>query len=69
MELKRLFDCIEYQLSTFPKDDMFAAKIGGNWQPFSTIKVQETVNALSAGLMQKGISGNDMSVEGADKVA
>lgn len=69
MELKRLFDCVDDQLSKFPKDDMLAAKINGAWQPFSTKKSQETVNALSAGLLKKGISGNDMSVEGADKIA
>lgn len=69
MELKRLFDCLEYQLSKFPKEDMLAAKIDGNWKTFSTKKSQETVNALSAGLLKIGISGNDGSVEGADKVA
>ncbi|MCW3082159.1 long-chain fatty acid--CoA ligase [Segetibacter sp.] len=69
MELKRLFDCLDYQLSKFPKADMLAAKVDGSWQRHSTREVQETVNALSAGLLQKGISGNDMSVENADKVA
>jgi long-chain acyl-CoA synthetase len=69
MEVKRLFDCLDYQLSTFPKEDMLAAKINGTWTPYSTSKIQETVNTLSAGLLAKGISGNDMSVEGADKVA
>jgi long-chain acyl-CoA synthetase len=69
METKRLFDCVEYQLSKFPKDDMLTAKVNGSWKPYSTEKTHETVNALSAGLLEKGISGNDMSVEGADKVA
>lgn len=68
MEIKRLFDCIEYQLSTFPKDDMLVAKINGAWKPFSTKEVQQTVNALSAGLIKLGVSGNDMTVEGADKI-
>lgn len=69
MELKRLFDCLDYQLSKFPKEDMLAAKINGSWKPYSTREVRATVDALSAGLLKKGISGNDMSVEGADKVA
>ncbi len=69
MELKRLFDCIDYQLSKFPKTDMLAAKKSGTWLPYSTEKVQETVNALSAGLIKKGCSGNDMTIEGADKIA
>lgn len=69
MEVKRLFDCLDYQLAKFPKEDMLSAKINGSWETFSTKKSQETINALSAGLLKKGISGNDMTVEGADKVA
>lgn len=69
MELKRLFDCVDYQLKHFPKSDMLVAKVEGKWQPWSTQQVYETANALSAGLLQLGISGNDWSVEGADKVA
>ncbi len=69
MQLKRLFDSVDYQLKNFPKEDMLAAKINGTWQAHSTQHVQDTVNALSAGLLQKGISGGNMSVEGADKIA
>lgn len=65
----RLFDCIEYQLEKFPKSDMFAAKINGAWQPYSTQQVKAMVNNLSAGLLHLGISGNDMSDEGTDKIA
>ena len=68
MEIKRLFDCIEYQLSTSPKDDMLVAKVKGVWKPYSTKEVQQTVNALSAGLLKLGVSGNDMTAEGADKI-
>jgi len=69
MELKRLFDCVDYQLANFPKEDMLAGKKNGSWNSYSTIKVQETVNALSAGLIKNGCSGNDMTVEGANKIA
>ena len=68
MEVKRLFDCLDYQLSKFPKEDMLAAKISGKWQTFSTLEIQNTVNALSAGLLAKGITG-DNTVEAADKIA
>lgn len=68
MEAKRLFDAIEHQLTRFPKDDMLAAKINGAWRTFSTKEVQDTVNAFSAGLLQMGVSGNDFTVEGADKI-
>ncbi|WP_018616054.1 AMP-dependent synthetase/ligase [Segetibacter koreensis] len=69
MELKRLFDCIEYQLSKFPKETMFAEKVNGSWRSYSTLEVSETVNALSGGLIKKGCQGNNMTVEAADKVA
>jgi long-chain acyl-CoA synthetase len=68
--VKRLFDCIDVQLSQFPKDDMFAAKEeGGIWRKYSTKEVKETVDKLAAGLHHLGISGNDMSVERRDKIA
>lgn len=69
MELKRLVDCIDYQLSHFPKQNMLSAKVNGSWQSYSTMYVRETVNALSAGLLKKGCSGNDMTTDGADKIA
>lgn len=69
MEIKRLFDCIDYQLSKFPKNDMLAAKVDGSWKLYSTERVQEIVNAFSAGLLKLGVSGNDMTAEGADKIA
>lgn len=66
----RLFDCIEYQLQHTPKEDMFAAKIdGGIWKKYSTQEVRETVDKLSAGLINMHIGPNDGSVEGRDKIA
>jgi long-chain acyl-CoA synthetase len=66
---KRLFDCIAHQLEHFPKEDMLCAKEHGQWRKYSTQEVQQTVNKLSAGLLQLGVSANDMSVEEADKIA
>ncbi|MEP6710809.1 MAG: long-chain fatty acid--CoA ligase [Ferruginibacter sp.] len=68
-EQSRIFDFLDYQLSVFPKADMFCAKVDGEWQPISTEAVAELVNKLSAGLLKMGISGNDMTVEGQDKIA
>lgn len=48
---------------------MLAGKAGGQWKKFSTAEVAETVNQLSAGLFSLGISPNDMTVVGRDKVA
>src|SRR2546430_874060 len=68
-ENSRIFDCIEFQLRKFPKADMLCGKVNGTWQPYSTADVQATVNKLSAGLLQLGVSGNDMTIEKQDKIA
>jgi long-chain acyl-CoA synthetase len=68
-ENSRLFDCIEYQLNRFAKADMFAGKVNGSWQTYSSQDVQNTVNKLSAGLLQLGVSGNNMQIENQDKIA
>jgi long-chain acyl-CoA synthetase len=65
----RIFDCIEYQLNRFPQNDMFAGKVNGQWQTYSTAAVKELVDKLSAGLLQLGVSGNDMTIENQDKIA
>jgi long-chain acyl-CoA synthetase len=67
-EPKRLFDCLQYQLEKSPLPDMLAAKEGGKWRTYSTSEVQEIVNRLTAGLLNLGVSGNDMSIEGRDKI-
>jgi long-chain acyl-CoA synthetase len=68
-ENSRIFDCIDYQLKRFAKADMFAAKENTGWKTYSTEEVKATVNNLSAGLLQLGVSGNDMTIENQDKIA
>ena len=63
-----MFDCISHQLQHFPKQDMLAAKENGQWKTYSTQKVKNIVDELSAGLIELGIGGNDYSDEGADKI-
>ena len=69
MEIKRLFDSVEHQLQHFPKTDMFGYKQNGEWKTVSTQQTQTTVNNLSAGLLKLGVSGNDFTAEGSDKIA
>ncbi len=69
MECKRLFDCIDHQLAHFPQEDMLAAKVNGEWRKYSTKEVAQTVNELSAGLLSLGLSGNNFTPEGSDKIA
>src|SRR5256885_14014178 len=65
----RLFDFLEQQLSDPPSDGLLAAKENGIWKKYSTAEVKTIVDQLSAGLLALGISSNDMTVEGRDKVA
>jgi long-chain acyl-CoA synthetase len=68
-DLRRLFDCIQYHLEKSPLEDMLAGKEAGQYKKYSTQKVFEIVNDLSAGLLSIGIGPGNMSVEGRDKVA
>lgn len=67
-EPKRLFDAMRLQLENKPLADMLAGKSGGQWKKYSSAEVAETVNHISAGLLSLGVSPNDMTVEGRDKV-
>lgn len=70
MEIKRLFDAVDFQLNKFGnKSDVLAAKVNGTWTGTSVLEIKETANKLSAGLIQLGIGGNDYTAEGADKIA
>ena len=68
-ENSRIFDFLYDQLNRMPKNDMLAGKENGQWQKYSTAAVTETINQLSAGLLKLGLSGNDMTPEGQDKIA
>lgn len=70
MQVKRLFDVIDFQLEKFGnKDDVFASKQNGVWVKNSTTAVKETILQFATGLHQLGFSGKDFSQEGADKIA
>lgn len=69
MTIKRLFDCLPYQLQNFPKQDMLAAKENGEWVTYSTEKVIDIVDRFSAGLMEMGVTANDFTPESSDKIA
>lgn len=66
---ERLFDCISLHLKDAPLRTMLAGKENGVWKEYSTKEVADIVNQLSAGLLHMGISANDQTSEGRDKVA
>ncbi|MGN7783185.1 AMP-dependent synthetase/ligase [Niabella sp. 22666] len=65
----RLFDAVGHQLKNFPKNDMLNAKENGQWKAYSTRDVAGIADQLSAGLLAKGVSGNNFTAEGSDKIA
>ncbi|WP_114792451.1 long-chain fatty acid--CoA ligase [Niabella yanshanensis] len=65
----RLFDAVSHQLKNFPKQDMLNAKEKGQWKAYATQDVADLANRLSAGLLAKGVSGNNFTPEGSDKIA
>jgi long-chain acyl-CoA synthetase len=69
MEIKRLFDAIDFQLNKFgDKEDTLSAKINGKWIGTSTKKVNEISLKLAAALHKMGINGKSYTAESADKV-
>ncbi|MBN9382921.1 MAG: long-chain fatty acid--CoA ligase [Chitinophagaceae bacterium] len=68
-EPKRLFDCILLKQGVSVLPDMLAGKENGKWRTYSTTETTETIHKLSAGLLRLGISGQDGTIEGRDKVA
>ena len=65
----RLFDFLYHQQRHFPRKVLLSSKNDGHWHTYSTAEVIDIVNRFSAGLLQLGLSGNDMTVEKQDKVA
>ncbi len=68
-EFRRLYDCLLHHYENDPIPDMLAAKENGSWVRYSTKEVKHTVDQISAGLLQRGITCGDMTHEGRDKVA
>ena len=68
-EPTRLFDCLQIHNGKPALPDMLAAKENGKWKTYSSTEVTDTVNRLSAALLGLGISGEDRTIEGMDKVA
>jgi long-chain acyl-CoA synthetase len=59
MEVQRLFDIPYYQNEKFPQKDALVDKVNGKWTPISTQSYIDMANALSRGLIKKGIQAGD----------
>lgn len=59
MEVTRVFDLLSHSIEKYSLPDMLAFKQNEAWKKFSSAEVQQEVNAVSLGLIQKGIKKND----------
>lgn len=59
MEVTRLFDLPYYQLEKFPQEDALCDKVNGQWVKTSTKEYIDKANAISRGLLKKGIQPGD----------
>ncbi|MDB5006866.1 MAG: Long-chain-fatty-acid--CoA ligase FadD15 [Mucilaginibacter sp.] len=64
---KRLFDCIEIQADA-PVPDLLNGKVKGEWLHYSTAQVHEKIFRLTKALLDMGVSVNDGTTEGRDKI-
>lgn len=65
--LTRLFDCIKIQAKS-PRSDFLGAKMNGKWHAYSTHHVHEMIDELTIALINLGVSTNDGTPEGRDKI-
>jgi len=65
----RLFECLAMHLEKEPLTDMLAGKEKDKWKTYSTREVNDTIHQLCTGLLRSGVSGENRTVEGMDKVA
>src|ERR1700753_2683614 len=63
----RLFDCLEVLIQS-PVPDLLAGKVNGQWVKYSTQQVHDNVYQLAAALLDLGVSANDWTTEGRDKI-
>lgn len=59
MKATRVFELLDHQLSTFPKEDAIAMKVNGQWLKYSTQEYKNMANAMSMGLLKLGIKKDD----------
>ena len=53
--ITRVFDLLQYNLEQFPKEEFISGKVSGTWLKYSTRQFCDKVDALSRGLIDKGI--------------
>ena len=63
----RLFDCIEIQAQA-PVPNLLNGKLNGAWVHYSTQQAHQMIHRLAKALLDIGVSANDWTTEGRDKI-
>jgi len=63
----RLFDCIEIQAQA-PVPNLLNGKLNGAWVHYSTQQAHQMIHRLAKALLDMGVSANDWTTEGRDKI-
>ena len=58
-EIKRLFDCLDYQATQYPQEVTLASKVDGVWKKYSSQDTVEESYQIAAGLLALGIAPQD----------
>ncbi len=59
MQINRLFDIINYQITTYDKEVALAEKKDGEWKKYSSKQLKTIVDNLSLGFLEEGIKPLD----------
>jgi long-chain acyl-CoA synthetase len=59
MQITRLFDLINYQISTYDKEVSLAQKVNGKWKTYSSRDLKRIVDNLSLAFLESGIGKDD----------
>ncbi len=59
MDVTRLFDFVDYQLSKYPQDKALCDLFEGRLRTYSIGQVQETSNQIAHGLLDLGLRAGD----------
>jgi long-chain acyl-CoA synthetase len=59
MEVKRIFDILDWQLQQYPQTECLAGKYNDAWKHWSTAEVIELSQSLALGLLNAGIKPGD----------
>ncbi|MGM0528889.1 MAG: AMP-dependent synthetase/ligase [Bacteroidota bacterium] len=59
MEVRRIFDIIDWNIEKYPREVAVAGKIKGEWKKYSTEDYRDHANRVSYGLMAAGLKKGD----------